>query len=1113
MAANAAPRLSASEPRGDRREQQGQYMFIRNSILSGTAIAAVIAATPAIAQERSFDLPAQPAVKAIPAFARQAQLQIVASARDLAGVRTPAIKGRMDARAALRRLIAGTPLKIASDDGQVVTLRSARAPASPQSGRVIGQGVLAGRVLNTATGEYVRNAEIRAEGTTIVAYSDEGGNFRLTGLPAGQVTIIVRYTGLQETRAMATVAAGQVATLQVALEAQSFAADGGGEVESVTITAARDGQAAAIMERRAAMNAKTVVAADNYGGLTMGDVGEFMKNMPGLSLDYTEVDATAVRIGGLDPKYSTFTTDGARMATATSNNNNGRQNSFEQMSITGIESIELNNTLTASMDADSPGGSINLRSKYAFQRKGRQLRFQLGGVGTSDSALSPAYFPDDRKHARIYPSGQIGFADVVLDGRLGIAFNASYNANYVQQDRIQTDWSYLPGGRVMPYQVMWRPGPKFTSRTAANLALDYKITDDLAFSLRSSYSYYDVEYFNQYTYLIFGTTTRSYATPDSTPTHIVVNPVAGTPTATRLHTQYSHRYAGTPAYLVAPKLEYRGDTFEATLRGSYSRSEFNFRDNSKGFFQRTDSYLTRIGFTLDRASEDSNAWTLAQTAGRPWGDPRSFNRDDDIGNNIRTAESDAVNEMFGVNLDLKERFEIGGVPMTLMAGAAARTNDWRTNEGSWNQFQYVGPTGDLTQKAPEAVIPWTQHYKFQIHGFDAGNMNAQGWRADSNYAMYDIYKDHPEYFVPDTLGNLKRDLDNNKRVKEDIYAGYLELQARAGRASFDLGVRYERTRTGARIANIRPLSEVAAAGYPVSATAATTVEGLLYQYNGGTYATRRGDYEDWFLSGGVKYDFTDKLVAQVSFSQSILRPDYGNLGGVVSVNDDTMIVNVPNPMLKPEHSTKYFARLQYFLEPSGIVAISAYKLDIKDMQVTGITVNPEDVGYDPNEYVGYTFRSAQNAPGTSTNNGLILEYDQQLTFLPGALKGLGLRASFTLVDPDGVRQNLPERAANWGLRYSRGPFDFQLTGNWQSSYRISALGNTPTTANNGILYRAERELWNISASYKVTRNFEVMLAGRNIFNAPDIVYSNERSRVQQYSIYGSMWNVGIKGTF
>jgi outer membrane receptor protein involved in Fe transport len=112
-----------------------------------------------------------------------------------------------------------------------------------------------------------------------------------------------------------------------------------------------------------------------------------------------------------------------------------------------------------------------------------------------------------------------------------------------------------------------------------------------------------------------------------------------------------------------------------------------------------------------------------------------------------------------------------------------------------------------------------------------------------------------------------------------------------------------------------------------------------------------------------------------------------------------------------------------------------------------------------------------------------------------------------------VRVNTPKKAANWGVRYSYGPFDIQLTGNWQAKYRTSALSNTPTTANNGILYHAPRSLWNISASYKMTKNFELMLAGRNIFNAPDIIYSNVRSRVQQYSIYGSMWNIGVKGTF
>lgn len=971
----------------------------------------------------------------------------------------------------------------------------------------VGTGAVRGRVLNTATGEFIRNAEIRVEGTGISVYSGDGGTFRLTGVPEGASTVTVRYTGLQTQSIAVLVKSGETTQLDVDMDAIDFSMESN---NSIVVAASRGGMASAIMERRAAMNAKTVIPADSFGALTMGDVGEFMKNMPGVSLVYTEVDATAVRIGGLDPKYSTFTADGARMATATSNNNSGRQNSFEQMSITGISAIELNNTLTARMDADSPAGNINLRSKYAFERKGREIRLQLGAVGTSDAGFSSVYMPDDKKHARILPSAQASYADVFLDGRAGIAFSASYNANYVQQDRIQTDWSYKPDGTAMPYQVMWRPGPKKTSRIAANLAADFKPSDDVILSLRGNYSFYDVEYFNQYQYLIFGTSTVSQLDPSSTSTHLIVNP-NGQPT--RLHTQYSHRYAGTPAYMITPKIEYFADNFEAVLRGSFARSQFKFRDNSKGFFQRTDSWLTNIGFELERKSEDSMEWYLKQTAGRDWSDPTSFNRDHDIGNNIRTSESDAINKAYGVNLDLKQDFDVGSVPFTIRTGAATRWNDWATDEGSNQQFQYVGPNGDLTQTDPEAVIDWTKNYQFGFASMGSGNVNQQGWRADSNYGMYDIFVSNPEYFVADEKGNLKRRLDNNKAIKEHINSAYIETEARAGIAKFNLGLRYEQTNTQARIANIRPLSEVVEAGHTVTGNSPDTLEGLLYQYNGGTYSTRKGKYDDWFLSGGVKLDFTDNLVGHVAFSQSILRPDYGNLGGVVSINDDTMIVTVPNAQLKPEHSTKYYAGLQYFFEPSGLIGASIFRLDMQDMQVTGIEVDPAAVGFDPDEYTGYIFRSAQNLEGTSTNNGLTLEYDQQLTFLPGALKGLGLRASYTYLDPDGIRVNLPKHTANWGVRYGSGGFDIQLTGNWQSEYRVSGLSNTPTTANNGILYHTDRALWNLSIGYKIDKNFELMLAGRNIFNSPDIIYSNVESRVQQRTQYGSMWNIGVKASF
>src|SRR5690606_20829050 len=410
----------------------------------------------------------------------------------------------------------------------------------------------------------------------------------------------------------------------------------------------------------------------------------------------------------------------------------------------------------------------------------------------------------------------------------GVEFNASYNANYVQQDRIQTDWAYSPDGSAMPYRVMWRPGPKMTSRTAANLSLDYQVTDNLVASLRSTYSMYDVEYFNQYTYLVFGTPSKSEAAPGSTPNHIVVDPNG---TNTRLHTQYSHRYAGTPAFLIAPKLEYKGENWEAVLRGSYSGAEFNFRDNSKGFFQRTDSWLTDIGFTLDRSSQGSHEWNLQQTAGRPWNDPTNFNRDADIGYNVRTAESDAINDQSGINLDLKRHLSWNDNPLTLMGGVGTRRNDWRTNEGSWQQYKYVGPNGSQTD--PSSTIPWTEDYDFAIIGTGAGNMNEQGWRADNNYAMYDIFKEHPEYFEADVVGNLKRRLDNNKRIQENVDAAYVEVETRVGDARFDLGLRYEQTRTAARIADVRPLSEVEAAGLDPK-----TVEGLMYQYNNGRYVTR-----------------------------------------------------------------------------------------------------------------------------------------------------------------------------------------------------------------------------------------------------------------------------------
>lgn len=100
--------------------QQCSRGTVRGAVI---AILALSVAPYAWAQQKTFDIPVNDAVKTIPEFARQAGVQIVAPADDLAGIKTPELKGAMDAREALQLLLIGTGLEVASDTGSIITLK------------------------------------------------------------------------------------------------------------------------------------------------------------------------------------------------------------------------------------------------------------------------------------------------------------------------------------------------------------------------------------------------------------------------------------------------------------------------------------------------------------------------------------------------------------------------------------------------------------------------------------------------------------------------------------------------------------------------------------------------------------------------------------------------------------------------------------------------------------------------------------------------------------------------------------------------------------------------------------------------------------------------------
>lgn len=103
------------------------------ALLGGVALFVFVGKTSAWAQTRSFDIPSEDAVKAIPEFARQAGIQILVPSDQLIGVKTPRVKGSFELHAALQKLLAGTGFTITSDDGQTIALSPPPSLGSPRS--------------------------------------------------------------------------------------------------------------------------------------------------------------------------------------------------------------------------------------------------------------------------------------------------------------------------------------------------------------------------------------------------------------------------------------------------------------------------------------------------------------------------------------------------------------------------------------------------------------------------------------------------------------------------------------------------------------------------------------------------------------------------------------------------------------------------------------------------------------------------------------------------------------------------------------------------------------------------------------------------------------------
>jgi iron complex outermembrane receptor protein len=175
-------------------------------------------------------------------------------------------------------------------------------------------------------------------------------------------------------------------------------------------------------------------------------------------------------------------------------------------------------------------------------------------------------------------------------------------------------------------------------------------------------------------------------------------------------------------------------------------------------------------------------------------------------------------------------------------------------------------------------------------------------------------------------------------------------------------------------------------------------------------------------------------------------------------------------------------------------------------------------GYD-GEYAGLTRLSSANA-GTATVQGWELSYQQQFTFLPGVLKGLGTAVNVTKLEAhgdfggNGLRSTSQVEGfvpwiANTSVFWRYRGFTSRVIVNYTGSHISDYAAETP--ARN--LYRFSRTVVNAGIGYQWRPAVTFSIDVNNLTNAPQAVYRGIPDQMQFKLFGGTTITAGVNGRF
>ncbi len=992
-------------------------------------------------------------------------------------------------------------------------------------------GTIVGRVVEAEKGGYLERVRLTIEGTSREAFTDSDGNYRFSTVPAGEVRLKAFYTGLTARVDTVQIVAGQIARHDIALVSvgRPTALDGSVvKLDRFVVATSKEmeGAAFAINEQRFAPNIKNVVSTDEFGSVAEGNVADFMKFLPGLTVDHSGGNSRYISLNGVPSDNVPVTVDGFSLASVGGEVGTGRSVQVDLISLNNLSRIDVSHSPTPESPGSALAGSVNMVPRSAFERTRPVFNgsvYVMMRDNTRDFGKTPG---PQKPRRKINPGFDFSYVNP-LNKRFGLTLSGGNSTQYSPQDNGSNVWrgvAAATNGGTFPNTTPDKPyltsytvqdAPKLTQRNSFGVSLDYKLTENDRITLGLQYSSFDVEF--MVTSLGFTVNQVAVGSFTTTSTH-------GTRGTSSIQINNGVRNRFNRTYMPTLSWRHTGPVWKSEAGLGLSRA--TDRDDGPSF--RT-AIANRTGVTVSFDDifylRPGTITVTDGTTGAPVDPYRLDSYSLASTTYVANNRSDLQRSSFA---NLRRDFN-GRWPFTLKAGLDLRQSERDNRDGS-SSFTYNGTNRNAAQFLDES-------YSQRVAPFGFPKIEAM-----SGAKLWSVYQQNPSTFTINEDARYRSGVSGSKHAEEIISSAYLrgDLPLLDNRLKIVGGVRAEQTNVDAQgpltdpTRNVQRNSAGAAILGPNSqplpiATNALEVSRLTFIDRGGR---TEKEYLRLFPSLNASYNLRENLIVRAAHSTSIGRPDFNQYaGGTTLPNTENPPaannrITVNNPGIKAWSARTTSARLEYYFEGVGQVSVGAFQRDFKNFfGGTVFNATPEFLalnGLDPAIYDAYDVSTQQNIQSAVKMTGLDVNYRQALTFLPSWARGLQVFANATAQRATGDAtanfSGYVPRVGNWGISLTREKFSVRTNWNYRGRQRLGAVANGLSIEPGTYSWGSKRLAVDVLGECFFLKRFAVFANLRNstdatvdtkIFGPSTPAHANFSRRID----YASLWTFGVKGTF